>query len=82
MPVHHEARTMQAKPVAAPATFASRLQTLRLAAKLSAADLAVRTGLRLRDVLSLEAGKQSPSFADACRLADALGCSLEDFRGG
>jgi transcriptional regulator with XRE-family HTH domain len=74
---------MQAKsPPTAPSTFASRLQALRLAAKMSAADLAVRTGLRLRDVLALEAGKQSASFADACRLADALGCSLEDFRGG
>jgi transcriptional regulator with XRE-family HTH domain len=64
-----------------PSVFGLRLQSLRLAAKMTAADLAVRTGMRLREVLSLEAGKQSASLADACELADALGCSLEDFRG-
>jgi transcriptional regulator with XRE-family HTH domain len=70
------------KRVATPSVFGLRLQSTRLAAKLSASDLAGRAGIGLRDVLALEAGKQSVSFEIACRLADALGCSLDEFRGG
>lgn len=37
-------------------------------------------GVRLSVYLALEAGKREPTFADACKLADALGVSLDELR--
>lgn len=64
-----------------PATFAERVRDLREKSGLHSYDIADRMGVRLSVYLALEAGKREPTFADACKLADALGVSLDEFRG-
>lgn len=63
------------------ATFASRLQARRKLAGLSAAQLADRAGVKRQYIHLLERGEQvEHGLSLLCRLADALGCSLDDFR--
>ena len=62
-------------------TFGDRLKTLRMAKKLSGAELARRAGLAsLPYLYELEAGKKRPSWDVVCRLADALGVSVSKLR--
>lgn len=61
-------------------SFGARLQSLRHAAGLSAAELAARVGLKGRDhIHKLEAGTRQPSYGMLRRLAEALGCDLAAF---
>jgi len=60
--------------------FASRLRQLREAAGLSTHALAERAGVSQAQVSLVEAGKRSPGWAVATKLADALGVSVADFR--
>jgi transcriptional regulator with XRE-family HTH domain len=64
-----------------PPTFADRLHELRTAAGLSSYDLARKARMRFRQITALESGMTEPTFEVACRLADALGVSLDAFRG-
>lgn len=61
--------------------LALRLRTLREAAGLSAVALAEAIGVTRQYVYRLEAGQNEPTFTLLCRLADALGVTLNDFRG-
>lgn len=62
-------------------SFGERLRELRTAAGLNSMELADRSGLRLRNLMAMEGGKVRPTFEDACKLADALDVSLDEFRG-
>lgn len=64
-----------------PATFTERLRDLREKSGLHSYDIADKMGVRLSVYLALEVGKREPTFADACKLADALGVSLDELRG-
>lgn len=60
--------------------FGQRLRYLRLNRGMSQKELAVRTGMRQGYVSCLETGaRQSPSFMTVCRIAHALGVSVESF---
>lgn len=56
------------------------LESLRLKAKLSRADLAERVGISRQMLRYVEIGQNSPSFDVACRIADALGVKLDSLR--
>lgn len=60
--------------------FGARLRELRAAQRLTLSELGQRCGLSQYSVWSYESGRREPSYAAACRLADALGCSLDAFR--
>ncbi len=62
------------------ATMPRRLRQLRLAAGLTLDALALASGSSKSAIVQIEAGKRAPSFELACRLADALGVSVETFR--
>lgn len=57
--------------------FGRRLQVLREGAGLSKNALAVRAGLSPIQVARIEAGKRGCVWKTACKLAEALGCSLD-----
>jgi transcriptional regulator with XRE-family HTH domain len=59
----------------------ARLKQLREAAGLSQVKLAALTGVTPRTVQNWEYGKRTFDFADAARLADALGISLDELAG-
>jgi transcriptional regulator with XRE-family HTH domain len=64
------------------APFGARLRSLREAAGLSQRQLADAAGMSSKaHVWRLEAGQREPTWALLCRLADALGCRLDEFRG-
>lgn len=67
-------------PDTTPTTFGPRLRLLREQAGLSQSELARRAGLAPHHVCRYERGDFPPSWANACRLADALGVSVADFR--
>lgn len=62
-----------------PATFSERLRQRRVHAGRHSYDVATETGMRLSAYLALEAGETEPTLAVACKLADALGGSIDDF---
>lgn len=61
-------------------TFASRLRHLREQAQLTATALAQSAGVSASTLSELEHGQYDPSWGTAVKLAEALGCTLEDFR--
>jgi transcriptional regulator with XRE-family HTH domain len=61
-------------------SFGERLRNLREKAGLTRGDLAIKAGLDLKTIWSLEGGKTRPSWDTVCHLADALGVSVERFR--
>ena len=65
---------------AAPIPFAARLRQLREQAGLGVAELAERAGLARAAVYHYESGIREPAWDPLCRLADALGVSLDAFR--
>ncbi len=58
--------------------FVSRVRSLRLARGLSQAELARRAGITRQALSAIEAGHYLPNTAVALRLAQALGCRVED----
>jgi DNA-binding XRE family transcriptional regulator len=55
------------------ATLGRRLRTLRLAAGLTQAELARRTGIHRPNIARVEAGRHTPSLETLARLAQAIG---------
>jgi transcriptional regulator with XRE-family HTH domain len=62
-------------------TFATRLNALRLEAGWSIYRLAKNSALSKNTVTHYIKGEREPTFANAVKLADALGVSLDDLRG-
>lgn len=67
-------------PTQPPATFAARLAALRTAAGLSQQALADAAGVHRVQVARYESGAFEPPWPVVCRLADALGVSVQAFR--
>jgi transcriptional regulator with XRE-family HTH domain len=63
-----------------PATFAARLQSLRLKAGLSVYALAQQSGLSRQTLSQLESGRSQPSWETVRKLAAALGVETDAFR--
>jgi transcriptional regulator with XRE-family HTH domain len=61
-------------------SFGERLRDLREKAGLTRSEFAIKVGLELKAIWSLEGGKTRPSWDTVCRLADALEVSAEMFR--
>lgn len=62
------------------ATFAEKLRVRAAILNISQSELARRTGLTQPTISNLWNGKHEPSFSTASKLADALGCTLEELR--
>lgn len=60
--------------------FPERLAALREEKGLSRQQLADLSGTSFSAISSLERGERAPSLELACRLADALGVGVQDFR--
>jgi transcriptional regulator with XRE-family HTH domain len=60
--------------------FADNLKRVRNDSGLSQGGLADKSGLSVRTIQGLEQGRRDPSWSVAQALADALECSLDDFR--
>lgn len=60
--------------------FASRLRALRAERGWSAYRLSQEAGLDVSQVSRIERGLRAPSWATVCRLADALGVTVDAFR--
>lgn len=60
-----------------PSEFPTRLRAQRAESGLTQAELAARAGLQQAHVAHYEAGRRAPSLRNLCRLADALGISLD-----
>jgi transcriptional regulator with XRE-family HTH domain len=58
-----------------------RLKELRLGAGLSQTKLAKKAGVPLSTYLSWEWGQRTMLFDSAIKLADALGCTLDELAG-
>jgi molybdate-binding protein/DNA-binding XRE family transcriptional regulator len=58
--------------------FENRLREVRMAKALSQGDLARQSGITRQAIYAIEAGLYLPTTAVALRLADALGCRVED----
>lgn len=58
-----------------------RLQTLRLARGLSQSQLAKVAGVPLGTLQGWERGRRTPLLDAAAKLADALGCTLDELAG-
>jgi transcriptional regulator with XRE-family HTH domain len=63
------------------ATFGELLRRRREAAGLTRRDLAAASGVPFGTLRQYEDGRRSPSFANAVRLARALGLGLDTFAG-
>lgn len=61
-------------------TFPARLVELREKMGWSQQELARRAGTSIFSVSKMERGERSPSFEMACRLADALGVTVDSLR--
>ena len=61
--------------------FALALARLRAAAGLSQAQLALAVGVAQPRIAEYERGHKAPSLGAAGKLADALGCSLDQLAG-
>lgn len=62
--------------------FHIRLRQHREQAGLSVAELAAKADLQRTHLHALESGRKQPKWETVCRLADALGVSVEAFRKG
>ncbi len=62
-------------------SFAARLIALRSAAGLTRYALAKASGVSQGQLAHLEAGRRGPNWQTVCKLADALGVSVQAFRG-
>jgi transcriptional regulator with XRE-family HTH domain len=62
-------------------TFADKLKELRSSAGLTQAQLAEKSGRGLGAIRDYEQGKREPLLSTAFTLADALGVSVEIFKG-
>ncbi len=62
-------------------TFAARLKSIRQSASMTLVDLADASGVPRNTIAVLEMGRSDPSWRNACKLADGLGCKVDDFRG-
>ncbi len=60
--------------------FAARLKSLRQAARMTLVDLADASGVPRNTIAVLEMGRSDPSWRNVCKLADGLGCKVDDFR--
>jgi DNA-binding XRE family transcriptional regulator len=60
--------------------LAQTLRQLRHDANLTLVALAAKAGTTAAAISDIERGERSPSFGLICRLADALGVSVADFR--
>lgn len=60
--------------------FPERLRTLRAAASLSQQELADKIGHFREEIVYWEKGQRSPNWSTVCKLADALGVSMDAFR--
>ncbi len=61
--------------------FSIRLKSLRTAAAMTQADLAEASGVPRQTIAVLEMGRRdNPTWDLVCRLADGLGCTVNDFR--
>ncbi len=58
--------------------FENHLRTVRTAKELSQGELAARSGITRQAIHAIEAGHYLPTTAVALRLADVLGCRVED----
>lgn len=63
-----------------PPTFAARLRALRTAAGISAYELAKRSTVSKQMISQIETGQAVPGWEIVCKLADALGVSVAEFR--
>jgi transcriptional regulator with XRE-family HTH domain len=61
--------------------FAKRLRELRTERGMSQEALAAAAGASKATIQNWEAQRRSPSLRDACKVADALGVSLDDLAG-
>jgi transcriptional regulator with XRE-family HTH domain len=61
--------------------FAGRLRSAREAAGLTQAALAAASGMGQPMIAHLESGRRRPTLAVACRLARALGRTLDELSG-
>ncbi len=62
-------------------TFATRLKALRTAAAMTQAELADASGVPRQTIAVMEMGRRdNPTWDIVCRLADGLGCTVNDFR--
>ena len=59
-------------------TFPARLKQLREAKGMSREQVAVEAGTSYHSITKLEQGVRAPSLELAWRVAQALGCSLDD----
>jgi transcriptional regulator with XRE-family HTH domain len=62
--------------------FADRLRRLRLAAGLTQSELAEKAGLNLWGLSKLECSQREPRWSTVIALAEALGCTPNDFLPG
>lgn len=58
-----------------------RIKHMRKARKLTQADLAKLTGISAVCISRYECGSRKPDLLDAKRIADALGCKIDDLLG-
>jgi len=61
-------------------SLGERIRSARLSSGLTQQALAQKLGITQQGILRLEKGIRQPSFALACKLADALGISLDQLR--
>ena len=61
--------------------FANNLHALRLVRGLSQAELARQVGVRAASVVNWEHGMNMPSLRTSVRLAEVLGCTLDELTG-
>ncbi len=60
------------------AVFAKRLASIRTDRKMSQADLAEAAGVSKDSIINWECGRCTPRLDAACKIADVLGCALDD----
>ncbi len=60
-------------------TFASNLKRLRVKARLSQEELALRSGLDRTYISGCERGVRNPSLVSVEKIAEALGVSVSEF---
>ncbi len=58
----------------------SRIRELRIAAGLTLEEFARQIGIAQPNLSRYESGRRTPTWSIACRMADALGVSIADFR--
>lgn len=62
------------------AAFGTRLKAIREAKGLTQVQLAEKLGVQQDRISRLERGAVEPGWTNVCRIADALGVSVQEFR--